>query len=72
MKFIATVEDATQKYDIHLEVPDDDAGRTRVGDALTEIQQRFIRRGDGKKTPPRIAPPPRTTTPPAGEANRDK
>ena len=72
MKFIATIEDGTQKYDVHLDLPDDDAGRARVGDALTEIQQRFIRRAEPKKTSPRPATPPRTTTPTTPEASREK
>lgn len=72
MKFIATVEDPTQKYDLHLELPDDDAGRARVGEALGEIQQRFIRRTEAKKPTPRPATPPRATTPPSTEVSREK
>lgn len=73
MKFIATIEDPTQKYDVHLELPDDDTGRTRIGDALSEIQQRFIRRTDPKKpAPPRPAAPARPATTTGGEASRDK
>jgi hypothetical protein len=72
MKFIATVEDGTQKYDVHLDLPDDDAGRARVGDALTEIQQRFIRRTEPKKLPPRPVAPPRTANPNAPEVSREK
>jgi len=63
MKFIATVEDPTQKYDVHLELPDDDAGRARVGEALSEIQQRFVGRNEPKKPAPRTVILPRTTTP---------
>jgi len=73
MKFIATVEDPTQKYDVHLELPDDDTGRARVGEALGEIQQRFIRRADPKKpAPPRPAVPARPATATSAEVTRDK
>jgi hypothetical protein len=56
MKFIAMVEDAHQKFEVHLELPDDETGRARVGDALAEIQQRFIRRTEPKK--PALRPTP--------------
>ena len=72
MKFIATIEDATQKYDVHLDLQDDDTGRARVGEALSEIQQRFIRRAEPKKTvPPRPAAPPRNNQP-STEVTREK
>ena len=71
MRFIATIEDATQKYDVHLDLPDDDTGRARVGDALTEIQQRFIRRSEPRKPAPRPAVPPRTNQP-STEVTREK
>jgi hypothetical protein len=59
MKFIATVEDAHQKYEVHLELPDDETGRARVGDALAEIQQRFVPRTEPKKPAPRPVVPAR-------------
>jgi hypothetical protein len=71
MKFIATVEDPTQKYDVHLELPDDETGRVRVGEALTEIQQRFVGRSEPKKPTPRAVAPPRAGNPSA-EGNREK
>ncbi|MDP9191075.1 MAG: hypothetical protein M3P06_05175 [Acidobacteriota bacterium] len=74
LRFIATVEDPTQKYNVHLELPDDETGRSRIGEALTEIQQRFVPQGEAPKKPaPRATAPPRPahqTT--GGEANRDK
>ena len=73
MKFIATVEDAKQKYDIHLDLPDDDSGRARVADALAEIQQRFAPRAETKKTAPRAATPVRASHPATtGDGTRDK
>ena len=65
MKFVAKVEDGNQKYDVHLELPDDETGRARVSEALTEIQQRFLPRTDPKKPAPRTPATPRTTNPSA-------
>jgi hypothetical protein len=74
MRFIATVSNATQKYDVHLEVSDDDAGRARVAAALQEIQEQFLPRGAQPKKPaPRPAAPPARPTPQSGgEGSRDK
>lgn len=73
MKFIATVEDPKQKYDIHLDLPDDESGRARVADALAEIQHRFVPRAEAKKPAPRVAAPVRSSHPaPTGEGTRDK
>ena len=74
LKFIATVSDTTQKYDVHLDLPDDDTGRARIAEALTEIQHRFVPQSEAPKKPtPRATAPLRPahqTT--GGEANRDK
>lgn len=74
LKFIATVSDTTQKYDVHLDLPDDETGRARIAEALTEIQQRFIPQSEAPKKPAlRAATPPRPThQTTGGEANRDK
>jgi len=73
MKFIATIEDPTQKYEVHLELADDDTGRARVGEALSEIQQRFIRRTEPKRSvPPKPAASSRTTNPTTPEVPREK
>jgi hypothetical protein len=77
MIFIANVSTPQQTYNVHLEVGDDDAGRAKVAEALSDIQQRFLPRAEQPKKP--AAPPraaagaARTTQPqPGGEANRDK
>ena len=75
MRFIATVSNATQKYDVHLEVSDDDAGRARVAAALHEIQEQFLPRSSAqpKKPAPRPAAPSARPTPQSGgEGSRDK
>lgn len=72
--FIANVSTDQKTYNVRLEVSDDDGGRAKVADALSDIQQRFIPRAEQPKkpAPPRPAPA-RTTQPqPGGEATRDK
>jgi hypothetical protein len=77
MIFIANVSTPQQTYNVHLEVGDDDAGRAKVAAALSDIQQRFLPRGEQPKRP--AAPPraaagsARTTQPqPGGEGSREK
>jgi hypothetical protein len=70
MKFIATVSDPHQTYNVHLELGDDDTARARVADALTEIQQRFLPRSEQRKPAPRPAATRPTTS--GGEVNREK
>jgi hypothetical protein len=75
MKFIATVSNSTQKYDVHLEVADDDAGRARVAAALHEIHEQFLPRGAQPKKPaahPATPPRPQPQPSPTGEAHREK
>lgn len=74
MRFIATVSNATQKYDVHLDVADDDIGRARVAAALHEIQEQFLpRAAQPKKPAPRpAAAPPRPQTATGGETHREK
>lgn len=77
MIFTANVATDQHTYNVHLEVSDDDAGRAKVAEALSDIQQRFLPRAE---QPKKLAAPgratagaARTTQPqPGGEANRDK
>jgi hypothetical protein len=77
MIFIANVSTSQQTYNVHLEVGDDDAGRAKVAEALSDIQQRFLPRAE---QPKKHAAPPRAATgaaraphpEPAGEGSRDK
>lgn len=72
--FIANVSTDQKTCNVHLEVSDDDAGRAKVGDALSDIQQRFIPRAEQPKKPASARPAPARTTQPqsGGEATRDK
>lgn len=72
MIFIATVTSEREKYHAHLEVSDDDAGRAKVAEALSDIQRRFVPHAEQKKqlaATPRSATP-RSTQPTGEEANR--
>ena len=72
MSFIATVATDSEKYHAHLEVSDDDAGRAKVAEALSDIQRRFVPHTEQKKqlpATPRSATP-RSPQPTGGEANR--
>jgi hypothetical protein len=75
MIFIASVSTPQQTYNVHLEVGDDDAGRAKVAEALSDIQQRFVPRGEQPKKPAPQRPVPtsaRTAQAPGGEGSRDK
>jgi len=73
MRFVASVSNATQKYDVDLEVADDDAGRARVATALHEIQEQFLPRGTQPKKPaPRPAAASSRPATTGGEAHREK
>jgi hypothetical protein len=76
MIFIANVSTDQHTYNVHLEVGDDDAGRAKVAEALSDIQQRFLPRAEQPKkpAPPRAAAgSARTTQPqPGGEGSREK
>ena len=73
MKLIATIANAAEQYDVHLEVPDDEAGRARIADALHEMQERFVPRSTPqKKSAARTTTtPPRPQTQPTMETHRD-
>ena len=75
MIFIANVSTPQQTYNVHLEVGDDDAGRAKVAEALQDIQQRFVPRGEQLKKPaPQrpSGPAVRTPQPQGGEGSREK
>jgi hypothetical protein len=77
MIFIANVATDQHTYNVHLEVSDDDAGRAKVAEALSDIQQRFLPRAEQpkKQPPPRISTSStaRSTQPqPGGEGSREK
>lgn len=75
MIFIANVSTNQQTYNVHLEVGDDDAGRAKVAEALSDIQRRFVPRGALPKKPAPQRPSATALRAPqaqGGEGSREK